>query len=131
MEDEARVRGWIAQTVLNESASVRRRRRTEARAPAWRWLGWFRPASNDEQVPAAQVAAERKELRTAVLDALEQLPEVTRLVVVLRDMQGYPGVQVAELLGCRDTEVSQHLHNGRRQLRKLLASWCDVNHPDA
>jgi RNA polymerase sigma-70 factor (ECF subfamily) len=69
----------------------------------------------DDQLIATQLA-ER------VHSFLRELPDAQRQVVVLRDVEGLPPAEVAELLGVTDGNQRVLLHRGRARLRHLLAS---------
>lgn len=56
----------------------------------------------------------------AVWDALAQLPDEYRDVVVLRDIEGLESKAAATSLGISDALVRQRLHRGRQALLKLL-----------
>lgn len=127
------VKRWICRVVVTESLAIARRRRLEERVfPPPVQGGGLAPAGTVEAIsPAAKKPVEDEELRAAVLAALEQLPETTRLIVVLRDMHGETGVAVAELLGLSGSDVSRELHEGRRQLRGLMSGFADQSGPNA
>lgn len=55
-----------------------------------------------------------------VWDALSQLPEEYRDVLVLRDVEGLESKSVAAALGIGDALVRQRLHRGRQAMIKLL-----------
>ena len=59
-------------------------------------------------------------LRSTLEEALLTLPEPTRLVVVLRTMDGLSGNEVSELLDYSPSEVSRRFHEGLERLRGLL-----------
>lgn len=107
-----RLRGWLARVVMNESLLVLRRKRRERAVlddPAWRCDG-------------ESSAAADPWLHGRITSALNNLPELTRIVVVLRVMQGISGNEVKQLLDCSASEVSRRLYSGMEQLRVLLAS---------
>lgn len=52
--------------------------------------------------------------------ALAQLPEHHRLVVLLRDVEGFSNAEVAAQLGLTVTTVKAQLHRGRTALRQAL-----------
>ncbi len=68
----------------------------------------------------------RSLLRTisrADLDAaLRQLPEALRATVILSDMEGYPGEDVAAILGTTKERVQTALMQARRLLSQVLQS---------
>jgi RNA polymerase sigma-70 factor (ECF subfamily) len=68
--------------------------------------------------PFEQLAAH--EIQVAVHDALQQVPEVFRSAVVLRDLEGLSYEEVAEVLECSVGTVKSRILRGRRALRDLL-----------
>ena len=109
--DPDRLRPWLAKVVVNESLARLRRAKIERRLREQS----VRVATTDAAHPPDPF------LRQTVLAALEQLPEPSRLVVLLRIMHGWSGNEVRELLGCSAAEVSRRLYAGMEQLRGLLA----------
>lgn len=106
------LRSWLTRVVVNESLRILRRRNVERRG--------LRLAGTAQ---AAAGAAVSSDLRESVLLALEQLPERSKAVVMLRLMQQLSGNETAELLGLSAGEVSRQLHAGMEQLRSLLDDW--------
>jgi RNA polymerase sigma-70 factor (ECF subfamily) len=49
------------------------------------------------------------------------LSEKQRAVFLLREVEGLSSREVAEVVGCRESTVRNHLFNARRQLRRQLA----------
>jgi RNA polymerase sigma-70 factor (ECF subfamily) len=63
------------------------------------------------------------ELKLRVEQALQNLPEVHRQVLVLHDMQGLPYAEVAEVLGCSLGTVKSRLFYARRKLYRMLQDY--------
>jgi RNA polymerase sigma-70 factor, ECF subfamily len=61
------------------------------------------------------------EIRTALLRAIEALPEGQRAVVVLRDVEGLDAAEVCNVLEITETNQRVLLHRGRTRLRAALA----------
>jgi RNA polymerase sigma-70 factor, ECF subfamily len=61
------------------------------------------------------------EVRAAIGDAIAQLPDAYRIVFVLRDVDGVPNHEVAEMLGLSIAAVKSRLHRARLALRHQLA----------
>jgi RNA polymerase sigma-70 factor (ECF subfamily) len=76
------------------------------------------PASPWRETPES--AVERKETRTMVRDAISQLPEIHRIVLVLRDIEELSTEETARLLGVTANVVKARLHRARQALRTLL-----------
>ena len=64
--------------------------------------------------------AERSRLRADLLAALEALPEVERVVFVLRDLEAWSTEEIAAALGASPAAVLQGLHQARLQLQEAL-----------
>ncbi len=107
---------WISRVVLNHARSARRARTRLVR-------GWVEPVETIEAAPssAPDRAAERREIRERVREALALLPERQRLAVQLVDIEGYSPADVAATLELSPVTVRWHLMAARRKLRRLLA----------
>ena len=65
--------------------------------------------------------AAQKELRERVEDALRELPEAFRTVVILREIEGFAYEEIAEILQVNLGTIKSRLTRGRATLRTLLA----------
>ena len=75
------------------------------------------------QAPMPQEIMEQRELQQALMDAMEKLPEESRTVLLLRDVEGFTYREIAQDLGLSEGTVKSRLSRARRALRKnLLAS---------
>ncbi len=62
------------------------------------------------------------ELKARVDDALRQLPEVFRTIVVLREMEGFSYEEIGEVLEVPAGTVKSRLKRGRAALKEILVS---------
>jgi RNA polymerase sigma-70 factor (ECF subfamily) len=62
----------------------------------------------------------RIELRLALTAAMNELPAVSRTMLVLRDVEGLSNVEIAEMLGLSVPVVKTRVHRARLFLRKQL-----------
>jgi RNA polymerase sigma-70 factor (ECF subfamily) len=63
---------------------------------------------------------ERDEAQTAVREAIAQLPEIYRNVILLRDIEEHDTEETAAALGVSPSVVKTRLHRARLALRALL-----------
>jgi len=63
------------------------------------------------------------ELGNVIRDALMDLPEKYRLVIVLRDVEGFSTQETAEILDLTPTNIKVRLHRARLFLREALKNY--------
>jgi RNA polymerase sigma-70 factor (ECF subfamily) len=65
----------------------------------------------------------RRQLRDAVANALPELPEIYRVPVVLRDIEGLTTEEASTRLRVKDQTLKSRLHRGRVMLRRQLDAF--------
>jgi RNA polymerase sigma-70 factor (ECF subfamily) len=65
----------------------------------------------------------RRQLREAFLAALREMPDVYRVPVVLRDLQGMSTEEASEVLQVKTQTLKSRLHRGRTFLRERLQEF--------
>src|SRR5258707_10067547 len=68
--------------------------------------------------PFDQLAS--REIQSVVQRALNEIPDVFRSAVILRDLEGLSYEEVAEVLECSVGTVKSRILRGRRALREIL-----------
>ncbi len=122
---EAQFRTWVLSIARNEGlAKLRRlgsRREDSLEAESEEQGGDFTPAilTSWREIPAE--ALERKELGEILRKAIQQLPEIYRNVVLLRDIEELDIRETAAALGISEGAVKVRLHRGRAMLQRKLA----------
>ncbi|MEM7357517.1 MAG: sigma-70 family RNA polymerase sigma factor [Pseudomonadota bacterium] len=71
-------------------------------------------------LPTPERILEQQGTQALIEQAFAKLPESYRLVVRLRDIEGYDTREVAELLSVSENNVKVRLHRARAALKKLL-----------
>lgn len=110
--DPARFAAWLRAVTVNECRMWRRGSRETLPLE-----------QSEEMLPPAASAAEEWERRdrcAAVREALQALPEGSRLVVSLHYLAGMPYQEIAAFLGVPLTTVEGRAHRARRQLREAM-----------
>jgi RNA polymerase sigma-70 factor (ECF subfamily) len=125
---DSSLRTWLYRIALHEASNQRRwwsrhkRREITLDTP---------PSESEEDAPTLAMIladghgtpldhAEHGELRASVEQALHELPEVFRTVVVLREIEGFAYDEIADVLGVNLGTVKSRLTRGRHMLRDLL-----------
>lgn len=100
---------WLHRIVANASLDITRRRKV-------------RDADDLPETVASPFRdpAESDELRLRLHDALAQLPERQRAVIVLHDVEGFKHAEIGTLLGIPEGTARSDLHYARSTLRRLL-----------
>jgi RNA polymerase sigma-70 factor (ECF subfamily) len=65
----------------------------------------------------------RAQLRRAVMAAIQELPEIYRVPVVLRDIEGLTTEEASTRLHVKDQTLKSRLHRGRLLLRERLQAF--------
>jgi len=115
------VEGWLVRMVANACRTRRRGRKNQA---AWNAPLDEERACSDAPSPARDV--EHAELAEALSAALLDLPPADRAVVLLTQLDGWSGPEVAAALDLTPEAVRARLTRARRRLRhRLAAVWSD------
>ncbi len=88
----------------------------------WRKVRSWLPLRDDEsphEGPAVNPEAEAagQQSRREVYDILERLSEKKRQVLILYELEGYTGPEIAEIVGCKEATVWTRLHHARKDFR--------------
>ena len=90
------------------------------------WPGhWASPL--DSWSASAEDAVVGRETMGVLQRELDRLPASQRVVVTLRDVQGWPAAEVCEVLGLSEANQRVLLHRGRSRLRGVLENYFKDN----
>lgn len=105
--DEDHEKAWLIRVAVNHCKDILRRRK----------LREFIPFSEVEELLAEkEVEADD----SGVLQALFELADRYRIVMILHYLEGYPVKEVARLCGISQSAVKMRLSRGREQLKERL-----------
>jgi len=132
---EARVSTWLY--TIASRASIRMRRKRKGEPEYELSLEEFVPTSEGEfrlQIPmeglSPEEALQNKELRHALDQAIEKLPQKYRMALVLRDMEGLSAKEVGTIMGLNERAVKSRLHRARLFVRRELSARGISRHDD-
>jgi RNA polymerase sigma-70 factor (ECF subfamily) len=126
---EAKFSTWLIQICINEAKMKLRKDRRHL------YESIEEGQQNDEgdyipkdfadwrEIPSE--ALEQKELRKALTQALDSLPEKYRTILILRDVQQLSITETAQVLGLSEANVKTRLCRARLQMRDALAPGLD------
>src|SRR3954465_7704859 len=93
-----------------------------------RFAGGWMLGPSEWQTPEEELL--QGETRDAILEAIEQLPESQRVVITMRDVEGFPPEEVSEALGITDGNQRVLLHRARSKVRRAIESYLGAVEPN-
>jgi RNA polymerase sigma-70 factor, ECF subfamily len=114
---DASLRSWVLRITHNTAISTLRKRREEYRDPSM----MPEDATLDAIGPHREVAG--KMMLDELWTALDQLDDLSRTIVILREIEGMPYEDIAEALQIALPTVKTRLFRARRQLATSLSEW--------
>ena len=138
---DAALSSWIYRITFNTAMSRLRGRRAERLAEQERERLLAAKGSRGERLETPRHPADwsrmpdeallRAQLRQAVVVALDELPEIYRVPVLLRDIEGLTTEEASTRLQVKDQTLKSRLHRGRVMLRERLRTFATglILHP--
>ena len=130
---DAALSSWIYRITFNTAMSRLRTHRARRAAEAERDRVVTHGHQDSGEQPSVRQPADwsrmpdeellRTQLREAVADALPRLPEIYRVPVVLRDIEGLTTEEASTRLRVKDQTLKSRLHRGRVMLRRQLNAF--------
>jgi RNA polymerase sigma-70 factor, ECF subfamily len=126
---DAALSSWIYRITFNTAMSRLRtgRQARAAEQPRLEPTGTnVTPRTPQEPADWSSLADDRvlqREMRERLLQALTHLPEVYRIPVILRDIQGLSTEEASAILRVKTQTLKSRLHRGRLILRQHLADF--------
>jgi RNA polymerase sigma-70 factor (ECF subfamily) len=122
-EPRKSLKAWLYTIALNHSRSHLRKRQVIERLKTT-LTGIFRVESQKQVWP--EEALIQNEREAALWEALQQLEERYRIVVVLRYFHELPIAEIAEMLSVPEGTIHSRLHGARDRLRDALKHLDDI-----
>lgn len=110
-------RAWLLTIVRNTVRTWRQRHRAQSDTA-------FDEEQHSEGIADLDPAVDldRKEIRGRLREALAQLPDEFREVIVLRDIQELSYKEISDVIGVPEGTVMSRLHRARQRLQRMLVA---------
>jgi RNA polymerase sigma-70 factor (ECF subfamily) len=116
-EGRAKETTWLYRITANVISADRRKRRRQHLLS----LRWLVPSPDDEIVEGPDRDLERLDAQSLVRDVLKGMSEKKSSVFVLFELEGLPGQEVADIVGCPLDTMWTRLFHARREFKAKLA----------
>ncbi len=103
----SQLKTWLYRLCITQARHARRRRRLTEALRSW--------LSGTTETPPVSSELSEDSARRRIEAALERLSEKERLALVLYEMEGLSGRQVAETLRCTEATLWRRLHYARKK----------------
>ena len=122
---DSSLRTWMQRIVVNEALAVLRKQERLRETPIDTLLPEFdghgcRIEDRWQLAETPESLAMSTEVTDKVVAAIETLPDAYRVVLLLRDIEGYSTAETGAALGLEVSNVKVRLHRARAALKKLL-----------
>ncbi len=124
-ENRASLKTWLHRITIN--AALMKLRKIKRRSE--QSIDGYQPEFDEygcrieppwKHVESVEDILESEQRRTQVHAAIDKLPGNYRIVLLLRDIEGYSTDEVAQMLGLSGSNVKIRLHRARAALKKLI-----------
>ena len=124
-EGRSTLKTWLHRIVVNKCLMQLRSQKQKAEESLDKWMPSFDSNNCRIEPPwtrllSADEICQSKQLSAAVQTAIQDLPEHFRIILQLRDIEGFSTAEVAESLGLSVSNVKVRLHRGRSALKLIL-----------
>ncbi len=130
LREPARLKAWVFRIAKNACLTKRRRSVfAPSRVVSLEELMPRRSAADDRSIEIADwrklpdASLLQSELRETLSEAISELPEMYRSVLLLREVEGLSTDETAEVLELNETAVKQRLHRARLAVRAKLDEY--------
>ncbi len=117
--------GWLRRIVVNEALMALRKKKSRKEESIdnlmqdFDEMGMYVQPYNGQPI-SLDVLQESEEVKKQVRLAIDKLPDVFRITLLLRDIEGYTTKEVAEKMDVTEQNVKVRLHRARLALRNIL-----------
>jgi RNA polymerase sigma-70 factor (ECF subfamily) len=73
-----------------------------------------------DTAPTPEMEAETNEIKNAVNESIQQLPDDYKSMIILRDIQGFSYDEISKIVNCPEGTVKSRINRARQALKKIL-----------
>lgn len=122
---QSSLRSWMQRIVVNQALMTLRTRNRLQETPIDPLMPVFDNNGCRLEAPWTTLETPETQLIKAdtadtVIAGIDRLPEIYRIVLLLRDIEGLSTAEVADILDLSESNVKVRLHRARSGLKKLL-----------
>ncbi len=88
----------------------------------WRAAKKTTQLSPEMENRATDNTTEYKGLKKIIENAMKQLPDIQKAVIMLRDYEGYSYAEIGEITNLKESQVKVYIFRGRQTLKNILGS---------
>jgi RNA polymerase sigma-70 factor (ECF subfamily) len=107
--DPSKIKSYLFTTAYHTLIDVVRKEKKQA-------------SFNEVKEESYSIQTEYSELQEILHEAINQLPDNQKSVILLRDYEGYAYNEIAEITGMSETQVKVYIFRGRKFLKNYLGS---------
>ena len=124
-EGRSTLKTWLRRITINSALAKLRQIKRRAEQPFDELLPEFdsldcRIEDKWKTLVSTESVVSEKQQRNLIRKTILELPEPFRMVLYLRDIEGYDTHEVSEMLNLTESNVKVRLHRARAALKKLL-----------
>jgi RNA polymerase sigma-70 factor (ECF subfamily) len=124
-QNKSTLKTWLHRITVNTALMKLRQLKRLAEQPIDEYLPEFdknecRIEAAWQAIPSTEEIISSEQQRQQIHAAINQLPDAYRIVLLLRDIEGYDTSEVAQLLEISENNVKVRLHRARAALKKLI-----------
>jgi len=124
-QSRSALKTWLHRITVNTALMKLRQLKRLAEQPIDEYLPEFdknecRIEASWKAIRSTEEIISDEQFRSQIYSAINQLPDAYRIVMLLRDIEGYDTSEVARLLDISESNVKVRLHRARAALKKLI-----------
>ncbi|MBF0406769.1 MAG: sigma-70 family RNA polymerase sigma factor [Candidatus Riflebacteria bacterium] len=122
-EGRSSLKTWLLKITANTCSSLAAEKSKKNKSIIQYFLDWFSSPSNPGPEEILIDREKKAEAQEVVKEKISKLPEVYKLPLVLKDIEGMSIDQIAEVLDLKEGTVKSRINRGRRLLHESLESF--------